>query len=354
MSLRRCLPLLTATACFTAPVPPDHPPGWLYTEGNRVMLDGQVWQGRGANIHDTRSCGSCLYHEPNVDEVLRRIDALTGDWGADLVRFNMESYGQAADLVQWGGVLDSPTYLEDLETVVEHVSAKPGIYLMISPWIDPTLAVFQVTTDDGEEDIATGWPSADSIPVWQLLAERFADNPRVIFGLADAPHHDAGESWDAQVWMGMNDAAAAIRAVEDRLGTPRHLVAVQGTDHWGQHLDFYLEHPIAAGMGEDIVYESQFNDGAAIFPTLFEAAEQLPVMIGKLSSWDALGTSAEEADQLMTQADEQGIPYAAWTFHEQCVTGELLADERSGSACGVDMELVPTDWGEIVRGHLQR
>jgi hypothetical protein len=54
----------------------------------------------------------------------------------------------------------------------------------------------------------------------------------------------------------MNDAVAAIRAAEIKRGFAPHLVAVQGTRAWARTLDYYVDHPITAGNGANVVYET--------------------------------------------------------------------------------------------------
>ena len=66
---------------------------WLEVKDKRIRLpNGQPFHGRGANVHDTRSCDSCSFEPPHVDEVLRRIDKLTEDWHANFLRLLLESY----------------------------------------------------------------------------------------------------------------------------------------------------------------------------------------------------------------------------------------------------------------------
>lgn len=66
---------------------------WLRTEQHHLVpADGSVWRGRGANVHDTRSCNACTWYEPDVGEVLRRIDELVDGWGANFIRLDLESY----------------------------------------------------------------------------------------------------------------------------------------------------------------------------------------------------------------------------------------------------------------------
>lgn len=59
-----------------------------------------------------------------------------------------------------------------------------------------------------------------------------------------------------QVWHAMNFAVAAIREQEAALGMPAHIVAVQGTRGWARSLAYYMTHPITAGQGLNVVYET--------------------------------------------------------------------------------------------------
>ena len=79
--------------------------GWLYTRGNSIFIsDGQIWQGRGANLQDTRGCNACTWDQPNTAEVKRRIDHLTGVWGADFIRLTLESYEYSQGRTHWQGI----------------------------------------------------------------------------------------------------------------------------------------------------------------------------------------------------------------------------------------------------------
>jgi len=58
---------------------------------------------------------------------------------------------------------------------------------MVSLWADPTF------TD-------LGWPTADSIDVWELLAETLAAYPHVIYGLVNEPEENWNGDLDAACW----------------------------------------------------------------------------------------------------------------------------------------------------------
>jgi len=311
---------------------------WLQTEGNKIWTGGGVvWHGRGANIHDTRSCWACSWAPPNVDEVKRRIDTLVDDWNAGFLRLLLESYlDNSGGQVQWQGVLDDPDYLQSLVEIVEHIGTKPGVYVMVSLWADPTFS-----------DL--GWPTADTIAVWERLAETFAGYPHVIYGLVNEPEENWNGALDEACWTAMNDTVAAIRAVETAIGAHHHVIAVQGTRAWARVLDYYITHPITAGGGVNIAYETHVYNPASDFDALFVTPSQtLPVIIGEFGV--VSGMTAEDCGLLMDQAEALQIPYTAWTFHMRCPPN--LIEDSSGGGCGVGMDLTPTSWGVQLRDQL--
>jgi endoglucanase len=298
---------------------------WLHTAGNHLYLGTNVFHGRGANYHDTRGCNACAYSSPDVTEVNRRADELVDNWKANFVRLDLESAGTSDNRVQWQGVLDDPTYQADVLKMVTHVTAK-GAYVLLSLWDDPTVTANEL-------------PTAATNAVWRKLADMFKNEPRVLFGITNEPHNDT----DVAVWASMNTAVAAIREVETQAGTPKHIIAVQGTQQWARVLDYYVTHPITAGGGENIVYETHVYDPASEFSALFEAPSQtLPVIIGEFGEQDA--------DALMQRAEAAQVSYLAWTFHGRCPPNLIV--DNSGGGCGVGMALVPTAFGQKLKNRL--
>jgi endoglucanase len=173
-----------------------------------------------------------------------------------------------------------------------------------------------------------------------------------MFGVANEPKSNFNGSRDRNAWSAMNDVVAAIRAVEDGAGTPRHIVAVQGTRQWARILDYYVTHPIEAGNGENVVYETHVYDHAADFDSRFGIPSRtLPVIIGEFGPAGGGATmSMDDCARLMNRGDELGVPYLAWIFHMRCPPN-LLMDSSNGG-CGVDMPLTPSEWGRLVRDHL--
>ncbi|MFH2010825.1 MAG: cellulase family glycosylhydrolase [bacterium] len=311
---------------------------WLYTSGNKIYSpDGQVWVGRGANLHDTRSCNACTWGAPDVAEVNRRVDALVDDWGADFMRLTLESYGSADGRTHWQSFTDDADYLADILEIVDHIGTKPGAYVLVSLWIHPTF--------DG-----LGWPTAATVTAWEALAGALLDYDYVLFGLVNEPESNFDGSQDAACWAAMNDTVQAIRDVEDAAGSPHHIVAVQGTRAWARVLDYYVANPITAGGGDNVAYETHVYDPTADFADRFETPSQtLPVVIGEYGPASGY-MDLVDCQNLMDSADTLQVPHLAWTFHMRCPPNLLV--ENSGGGCGVDMALEPTEWGQLLMDHL--
>ncbi len=305
--------------------------GWKYTQGNRIKWSsGYNFHGSGANIQDGRSCGACVGTDQwsSATEVNRRMDTLVDVWGATFVRLTLESDGSES-------ILNDATYLQTIQGIVNYTTAR-GLTVLLSMWLDPSFT-------------SMGWPSATTIQAWQKLAATFATTPNLIFGLVNEPQQNYDGAQDWAVWNAMNNTVKAIRAVEAQYTNNQHIIAVQGTGGWARRLDFYVKYPISGGGGVNIAYETHAYDGQSQFYTRFGGPSQtLPVIIGEYGPVDGTMTT-DDCVALQKQAKQYEVPYLAWTFHENCPPN-LLVNNASG--CGLDMNLVPTAWGNIVKNDL--
>jgi hypothetical protein len=318
--------------------------GWLYTDSNKIHKEnGTVFSGRGANIFDTRSCNAATAFPPNVDEVKRRIDELVDIWGADYMRLTLESYESLQSWQVHGlSVLEDTAYLNDIVEIVEHIGTKDSIYVLVSIWNDPSLDEM-------------GWPTEETIETWRMLVPRLAQYPYVLFGVCNEPQSNSDGALDPDVWEVMNNTVAAIRAAEDTAGSPgQHVITVQGTRDWARYLGYYVDHPIAAGGGTNIAYETHCYDHELAFPERFIGpSEHIPVVIGEFGPATIGGTlymTLEECQLMMDEAEDLQIPYTAWSFHQRCPPS--LLEDLIGSGPGTGMELVTTEWGELVMDQL--
>ena len=310
---------------------------WLYTQDNRIYRDGSIWVGRGANIHDTRSCNACTWWPPNVQEVKRRIDELVDVWGANFIRLVLESYSSPGGRIHWQTFVVDTQYLDDIKEIVAYIGTKPNTYVLLSLWIDPSFS-------------DQGLPTVDTITAWEVLASQFTNDPHVLFGIVNEPQRNYSGDDNLRRWEAFNNTVAAIRAVEAMKGDKPHIIAVQGLGGWSRFLDYYIEHSIAAGNGKNIAYEVHVYDNQDLFNDRFVIPSQtLPVIIGEFGPADGY-MNIEDCKELMDQADQLKLPYLAWTFHMRC-SPNLLVD-NSGGGCGTGMELQPTDWGQLLKTRL--
>jgi endoglucanase len=322
------------------PVSPNQGGEWLRTEKNRLLLpDGTAFHGRGVNIHDTRSCDACSFEPPHPDEVIRRVDEVVDHWKANFLRLTLESYAKADKRENWKSALDDDAYLKDIVRIVDHISKKPGVYVELSVWHDPSLDTM-------------GWPTDKTRTLWEKLVHTFAKNPRVLFGVVTEPEQNQDGKMDAFAWDAINKTVETIRTAEG--AGPHHIVVVQGTRMWSRRLDYYVSHPITAGGGIDVAYESHAYDNRQKIDALLDGpAKTLPVIIGEFGPVDdehLAHMTMDDCSYLMDRAEEREIPYLAWTFHMRCPPNLLV--DNSANSCGVGMPLEPTPWGKLLKDKL--
>lgn len=317
--------------------------------GNRIVeaSTGMNFHGRGANLHDTRSCNACSFAPANPLGVNRWSDELVDHWHANLIRFLLSSKSAPfnASEVQWKNLVDDPAYFADIQTNVNYLTAKPGVYVLVTLFADPT-----IKGNTGEFD--SEWPSSagDSNTRYTKLAEAFATNPHVLFGLTNEPHTDTMQH-EAQLATVYQDAIAAIRAVEDAHAVPHHVIVVQAPLGYARDLSYFVAHPFS---GDQIAYEIHPYNKQTDFANLITTpSATLPTIIGEYG--EAGDMTIADVQQMWTVAEAAEVPYIAWNFHMRCPPN-LLQDTAS-DGCGLDAStgysFPRTSYGDVVFQHLQ-
>jgi hypothetical protein len=321
------------------------PAGWLYTSGNKVYLSsgngaGTVWVGRGVNTDDIYLCG---YNDTlwmtSPDQTLETVVAgIISGWKPTFLRLSlsMDSYPTVSS---WLGT--NAPYKTAMTNVIDAIGTHAGVYVLVTLRSDASM-ILQDTTDGDTE--ATGVPSdstttpnAASFPtgtdaVYVALVDSFASSSFVLFGLTNEP--GGNQRSDSALSAAMSHAVGVIRAEEDRLGVPHHLVSVQGNG-WTGDISFYATTPLPY---DNVIYEIHGYPPTTGSYTY----SNIPVIIGEYGTLDSGSAPAFFAD-----VESKEIPTLAWDLDpfSDCAPDLVTVDQ---SATG----LAPSAWGTLVQNYL--
>ncbi|MGH7283603.1 MAG: cellulase family glycosylhydrolase [Polyangiaceae bacterium] len=327
------------------------PSGWLYTKGNKIYVSngsstrsgaksGTPWMGRGVNMDDLYLCGfdnnlQMARQTPNAEDTLRKIvNELLATWHPTFVRISlgMNSWPTPASWTK-----NEPAYKTPMTNVIRSIGSHAGVYVLVTLRTEASMI-----GQDPENKEATAVPSrtantpdATTYPngtdsVYQALVDTFANDAFVLFGVSNEPGGNA-ITQEALV-PAMSHAVNVIRAEEDRLGVPHHLVSVQGT-RYSAKIDFYSRSPLPF---DNVVYEVH---GYPPAPSDYTYAN-IPVILGEYGS-------LTDAKTFYADVEAKQIPNLAWDFepYSDCHPDLLTVN-------GDATNLVPSTWGTTVRNYL--
>ncbi|HEY1697348.1 MAG TPA: cellulase family glycosylhydrolase [Polyangiaceae bacterium] len=320
------------------------PAGWLATKGGGIYVSTatglQPWMGRGVNVDDIFLCGydNTLWMT-NPDQTLETMIAgLISGWKPNFVRISL-GMDSDATVTSW---LTNPTQYETPMTgVIQAIGANPGVYVLVTLRSDVSM-IGQDQTDGDPE--ATGLPSdATSTPdktkyptgtdaVYQALVDSFANDAFVLFGLTNEPGGD--KLTPAQITAAMSHAVGVIRAEENKLGVPHHLVSVQGNG-WTSDISFYATTPLPY---DDVVYEVHGYPPATASYTY----PNIPVILGEYGS-------LADSTSFYADVEAKQIPNLAWDFDSFSDCAPDLLDVNQSAT-----NLVPSTWGQTVQAYLTK
>ena len=105
------------------------------------------------------------------------------EWGANVIRLPFTQ-----DWVLRGrGAFPPAAYLDAIDQVI-YWSSRAGAYTILDlQWLDADVA--RGLNADGSINRVPSLPNTDSIAVWSALAERYRDEPAVLFDVFNEPHH---------------------------------------------------------------------------------------------------------------------------------------------------------------------
>ncbi len=298
------------------------PNGWLYTQGNKVYVSngtsGSVWVGRGVNVDDLYFCGynGSLWMTNPGTTVDTLMSGLVSSWKPKFVRVSlgMNSYTPSS----WSG-----TYKTAMTNTIDALGANPGVYVLVTLRSDASM------TNYGSDD-ATYVPTSATDSVYTALVDTFASSKFVLFGVSNEPGGNSVSN--ASLRSAMDHAVGVIRAEEDKLGVPHHIVSVQG-NNWTSDISFYSSSPLAY---DNVVYEVHGYPPPASSYTY----SNLPVILGEYGN-------LTNASAFFADLESKQIPSLAWDFDSfsDC-SPDLLTVNQSATS------LVPSAWGSTVQSYL--
>lgn len=335
--------LAPETSPARLPQPTDGVPLGLLVSENRILRrDGTVFRGRGVNLHDTRSCNACVTLPPDVAGLNRWSDELVDEWHVSFVRFLLSAWASADGYrLQHRRLVDDAGYARDVHAAVTHLTDK-GVYVLVSVFADPSML------PDGKHP-ESEWPTAQTLPVYGLLAELFAGDPRVLFGLTNEPHGPRARNGDlARRYLAAIDV---IRAVEAARGAEPHLIVVSAPQDYARDVSYFVDHPLPRPQ---IAYEIHPYSHASELDRLVSGPSRvLPLIVGEYGPTKDMNERDVEA--LWMLCDRLGIPHTAWNFHARCPPN-LLADSAA-DGCGFarpsTTPLPRSAWGNQVFTYLR-
>ncbi len=332
------------------------PAGWLYTNGGKIYISNgssasTQWMGRGVNVDDIYFCGySNNLQMTSPDKTLESVvKGLMSAWKPNFVRISlgMNSYPTVAS---W--LTNAAQYKTPMTNVINAIAAYPHVHVLVTLRSDKSMIGEDTSSGDAE---ATGLPSDSSTTpdktafptgtdaTYVALVDSFASSGAVMFGLTNEP--GGNKLSDQTIAAAMEHAVGVIRAEEDRLKVPHHIVSVQGNS-WTSNIGAYAKTP-APITYDNVVYEVHGYPPSKSWYTY----PNIPVIIGEYGSLTSGSADAApgdaDASQFYADLESKQIPNLAWDFdsYSNC-SPDLLTVNHS------DSTLTPTPWGSIVQSYL--
>jgi hypothetical protein len=317
-----------------APPPPaasdgGAPAGWLFTKGNGIYLSNggssTRWMGRGFNLDDIFMCGydNNLWLSTAAANVQAVAASGIGGWKPNFVRMSlsMNSYGTA---VSW--LSDPAQYKTPMTAIINGIGQNPGLYVLVTLRSDTSMTGQDTGSGDGE---ATGLPTGATDATYVALVDSFANSNFVLFGLSNEP--GGGQLSDSEIASAMTHAVGVIRAEEDRLGVPHHIVSVQG-NAWTSDISFYAATPLPY---DNVVYEVHGYPPSTTSYTF----SNIPVIIGEYGD-------LPDASSFYVDVESKQIPNLAWDLdpYSDCAPDLVVVNDST--------TLSVTSWGSVVQNYL--
>ena len=324
---------------------------WLETSGPRILRSDTMLPVllRGLNRsgleYSEPSDGGFLAAAGITEDEIGRI---VSDWGANIIRI---PFNQDWALRGRNG-LPAEEYRAALDQVISWASALGAYTILDLQWLN-TETIYGHTRHPGRGKVpnrVAPTPDADSIVLWRMLAERYRDEPAVLFDLFNEPHDPVGDDFLPIHVIGPDGEVTASDAsfvgpeewvpwakrlvTEIRQVRRKGLILVGGVD-WAFDLRrIRVDAP-------DIVYSAHIypNRKPRTWGKALGGAGEVPVFVGE---WGGTGDDLEFGRQLSERLRRLGVGWTAWSWADY---PELVVTPRAP-------HFEPTPFGALVRDEL--
>jgi hypothetical protein len=337
-----------------------YPSGWLYTEGAKIYESngnggGTQWMGRGVNVDDIFLCGynDTLWMTGPDSSLETLISTLMSGWKPTFVRMSlwMDSFPTVVSFVS-----DPSQYKTPMVGVINSFGNYPGVHVMVTVRSDASMIGQDTGSGDSEAtgipSNSTNTPSKSKYPtgtdaVYVALVDAFANSGFVLFALTNEP--GGNTATNGTLGSAMNHAVGTIRAEEDRLGVPHHIVSVQGNS-WTSDISFYAQ---GSGGGYPdggsgvITYDNVVYEVHGYPPTTSSYTyPNIPVIIGEYGSLPANDAGTDPS--FFNDIENKQIPSLAWDFdtYSDCAPDLVNVNQSSTSVT------TTSPWGTMVQHYL--
>jgi hypothetical protein len=317
------------------------PAGWLYTvAGDNVVYvsngsSGTVWMGRGVNMDDVFLCGYdegfWMTNPSSAQALTGMLSDLMANWKPTFVRVSLAMNSYKPYGISWSA--DTSSYATNMTSFIEAIGAYPNTYVLVTLRSEATMVNASNTACAQGGDDAVCIPTAGTDATYKALVDTFKDKPYVLFGVSNEPGGNAGTQ--AQITSAMSHAVGTIRAEEDALGVPHHLVSVQGLAYTS-NIAFYDEAPLPY---DNLVYELHGYPPPATGYT----QAHIPVILGE---YGPSGTDTSFTTALYADLESKHIPNLAWDLDTYNDCAPDLANVTATTA------ITPSAWGTVVKAYL--
>jgi len=328
MSLRQKILLLLTAVLFTIPVFYIF---WLRYGGRIELVSDKITRPVLQELHlhaETLAWlstnGRFIVDEQEEKKILRGVNVSSINWGRDAWNSKAVDYA----VKNWQAQVirtrifqdefeeDPETFFAKMEREIIRPARKNGVYVILHPWIHSNQAM----------------PDAGTVRMWTTIAERYKDDPVILYDLLAEPR-DISRQDLRQAYLMMIES---IRQVH-----PKSLIFVTGLE-WGREINSWMENPLPY---ENIVYRSNPYNKPGEFEGLFgKIALQYPVFLGEFGADAYPPMSQQSVQALINYAEELDLGWTAWNF------------SASGCPCLLETEknFLPSPYGRVIKEALKK